>query len=144
MRLWSLHPRYLDAKGLVALWREGLLARYVLQGSTRGYRNHPQLERFKAQAEPVAVLDSYLLTVYEEGLARGYRFDRSKIGPYFSEAKIAVTTGQLRYELTHLLHKLQRRDEGRYQALLSIVGLPEPHPLFYIVEGGIAPWEKIK
>lgn len=32
MRLWSLHPSYLDAVGLVALWREGLLARKVLQG----------------------------------------------------------------------------------------------------------------
>jgi len=25
MRLWTLHPKYLDARGLVALWREGLL-----------------------------------------------------------------------------------------------------------------------
>ena len=29
MRLWSLHPRYLDRQGLTALWREGLLARAV-------------------------------------------------------------------------------------------------------------------
>jgi hypothetical protein len=33
MRLWSLHPRYLDAKGLQAVWREGLLAKKVLQGN---------------------------------------------------------------------------------------------------------------
>ena len=26
MRLWTLHPKYLDAAGLVALWREALLA----------------------------------------------------------------------------------------------------------------------
>ncbi|WP_368086417.1 pyrimidine dimer DNA glycosylase/endonuclease V [Nitrosomonas sp. Nm34] len=26
MRLWSIHPKYLDAKGLLALWREGLQA----------------------------------------------------------------------------------------------------------------------
>ena len=37
MRLWSLHPRCLDAKGLVALWREGLLAQEVLRGKTRDY-----------------------------------------------------------------------------------------------------------
>lgn len=43
MRLWSLHPQYLDAKGLVALWREGLLAQAVLAGQTRGYKRHPQL-----------------------------------------------------------------------------------------------------
>jgi hypothetical protein len=29
-RIWSLHPKYLDARGLVALWREGLLAQAVL------------------------------------------------------------------------------------------------------------------
>lgn len=142
MRLWSLHPHYLDAKGLVALWREGLLARSVLEGRTQGYRNHPQLERFKAQGDPVATLNSYLLAVYEEGLARGYCFDRSKIGPCFSQTKMEVTTGQLRYEFAHLLRKLQRRDEGRYRALLSVEGLPEPHPLFYIVEGEVASWER--
>ncbi|HEU5178767.1 MAG TPA: pyrimidine dimer DNA glycosylase/endonuclease V, partial [Burkholderiales bacterium] len=32
MRLWSLHPKYLDARGLVALWREALLAQAVLRG----------------------------------------------------------------------------------------------------------------
>ena len=37
MRLWTLHPKYLDPQGLVALWREALLARAVLQGKTRGY-----------------------------------------------------------------------------------------------------------
>ena len=52
MRLWTLHPKYLDARGLVALWREGLLARAVLRGATRGYRHHPQLHRFLAHASP--------------------------------------------------------------------------------------------
>ena len=46
MRLWSLHPKYLDIKGLVACWREGLLARKVLLDQTKGYKNHPQLIRF--------------------------------------------------------------------------------------------------
>jgi hypothetical protein len=31
MRIWSLHPKYLDSKGLVALWRESLLAKNVLR-----------------------------------------------------------------------------------------------------------------
>ena len=52
MRLWTLHPRYLDARGLVALWREALLAQKVLRGKTRGYRAHPQLQRFREQADP--------------------------------------------------------------------------------------------
>ncbi|MEN6399799.1 MAG: pyrimidine dimer DNA glycosylase/endonuclease V, partial [Rectinema sp.] len=29
MRLWTLHPQYLDQKGLTAAWREGLLAKKV-------------------------------------------------------------------------------------------------------------------
>ncbi len=36
MRIWTLHPQYLDRQGLVALWREGLLAQEVLRGQTRG------------------------------------------------------------------------------------------------------------
>ena len=43
MRLWSIHPRYLDSMGLVALWREALLAQAVLRGETKGYKFHPQL-----------------------------------------------------------------------------------------------------
>ena len=60
MRLWSIHPKYLDSKGLVAVWREGLLARSVLDGKTKGYKNHPQLIRFKNQKEPLLFLDTYL------------------------------------------------------------------------------------
>ena len=70
MRLWSLHPKYLDTKGLVALWREGLLARKVLQGQTRGYKYHPQLERFKNHNKPVNAIDTYLLHVYNESVNR--------------------------------------------------------------------------
>ena len=47
MRLWSLHPSYLDSAGLVALWQEGLLARKVLSSQTKGYIHHPQLHRFR-------------------------------------------------------------------------------------------------
>jgi hypothetical protein len=39
---------YLDGRGLVALWREALLAQAVLRGRTRGYR-HPQLARFRSR-----------------------------------------------------------------------------------------------
>ena len=63
MRLWSVHPRYLDTAGLTACWREALLAQKVLTGATRGYRRHPQLERFlpgsalAAQAGPDPSVD---------------------------------------------------------------------------------------
>lgn len=75
MRLWSLHPSYLDAVGLVALWREGLLARKVLQGQTKGYIHHPQLFRFRETGNPIHVLDFYLKTVHDESIHRGYNFD---------------------------------------------------------------------
>jgi hypothetical protein len=38
MRLWTLHPKCLDARGLVVPWREALLAQKVLRGETRGYK----------------------------------------------------------------------------------------------------------
>ena len=41
MRLWSLHPAHLDRQGLIACWREALLAQKVLAGLTTGYRSHP-------------------------------------------------------------------------------------------------------
>lgn len=79
MRLWSLHPKYLDPKGLVALWREALLARAVLRGETRGYRHHPQLQRFQAHATPRMAINAYLMAVHAEATARGYNFDRSAL-----------------------------------------------------------------
>jgi len=109
MRLWSLHPAYLDAQGLVALWREGLLARKVLLRRTKGYRDHPQLERFKAQPDPVAAIDTYLLGVFKEAKRRGYHFDRNKLAGHAFRKKIGVTDGQLRYEMDHLRKKLKKR-----------------------------------
>lgn len=142
MRLWSLHPQYLDAKGLTALWREGLLARKVLKNETQGYRSHPQLARFRVREEPVAIIDFYLRAVYEESLRRCYRYDQSKIGIGQPASLIPVTDGQLRYELAHLKEKLRLRAPDRYEALLPIKE-PEPHPLFLVVPGDIAPWEKL-
>ncbi len=141
MRLWSLHPSYLDAKGLVALWREGLLALAVLRGKTRGYRNHPQLLRFKDAPDPVKAILSYLRYVHEEASTRGYRFDGRKLGRVKDCPRIQVTRGQLAYELQHLKAKLRRRDPSRYRALQALAA-PRPHPLFVPVAGTVAPWER--
>jgi hypothetical protein len=138
VRLWSIHPRFLDARGLVALWREGLLARKVLAGRTRGYRQHPQLERFRAERDPVAAIDAYLSRVVDEAEARGYRFDRSKIR-YRRPVRMTVSAGQLAYEWAHLRKKLAVRDRGRLAALRGAA--PEPHPCFRITRGAIAAWE---
>jgi len=102
MRIWSLHPKYLDAKGLVALWRETLLARHVLLGKTKGYKNHPQLNRFKKVKNPVDAIDQYLDSVLKEALERGYNFDADKISRSFKKIKINVTEGQMQFETGHL------------------------------------------
>lgn len=140
MRIWSLHPRYLDARGLVGLWREALLAQKVLQGGTRGYRHHPQLERFKGQPDPVAAMAAYLLEVWQEADRRGYHFDRSKIAVQPSQEKIPVTDGQLAYEWDHLQIKLQRRDGAKYRDNM-VESEPRPHPLFERVPGEVEAWE---
>jgi hypothetical protein len=141
MRLWSLHPCYLDSRGLVALWREALLAQKVLQGGTRGYRHHPQLERFRQAPSPQSAIASYLRAVHEEALVRGFSFDRTKIGCGRTRKRLPVSQGQLAYEFTHLLSKLKDRDPVRHESIKGLTG-PEPHPLFQIVPGEVAPWEK--
>ena len=141
MRLWTLHPRYLDAKGLVALWREGLLARAVLAGNTRGYTRHPQLERFRAHPAPLAVIDLYLAAVCDEADARGYRFDRTKLAPPTERLRLPASDGQLDYEWTHLMAKLELRDPERHAAWCAL-RRPDAHPMFDVGPGPIAPWER--
>lgn len=141
MRIWSLHPKYLDARGLVALWRETLLAQAVLLGKTKGYMHHPQLDRFRASARPVECVATYLAAVAHEAKGRGYAFDIGKIHSGRTRGKIKVTNGQLRHEWAHLMAKLAVRDPGRAEALRS-VHAPETHPLFAIVPGDVENWEK--
>lgn len=141
MRLWTVHPRYLDAKGLVAAWREALLAQKVLAGKTRGYRHHPQLVRFQAQAEPTAVIASFLDGLAEEAQRRGYRFNTSKILRRRFGGRITETDGQLHYEWSHLKAKLRVRAPELFRQLRSLK-TPEAHPLFRIVRGGLRDWER--
>ncbi len=143
MRLWSLHPNYLDSKGLVALWREGLLAQKVLLGQTKGYKNHPQLQRFKDSQHPLINIAYYLSIVQQEATQRNYRFDPTKILCTENHIKpISVTDQQINYEWQHLQQKLAIRDIEKYNMLQSVI-TPKQHPLFVVVAGEIAPWEKI-
>jgi hypothetical protein len=141
MRLWSLHPSLLDAKGLVALWREALLAQKVLQGKTAGYRSHPQLHRFRESAEPLAAISTYLWAVHDEAARRGYAFDASKIAVGRRPLSLAVTRGQLAFEREHLKEKLRRRDPPRFR-LFCRTRQVTAHPLFVVVQGEIEPWER--
>jgi len=142
MRIWSLHPKYLDTKGLVALWRETLLAKNVLEGKTKGYKNHPQLMRFKNSDNPLQVINQYLSAVYQESLTRGYHFNDVKFNINFHPRTLTVTQGQVAYEMQHLLRKLKTRDSQKYRELIN-QKIIELHPLFIIIEGEKESWEII-
>lgn len=147
MRIWSLHPQYLDRQGLTACWREALLAQAVLAGRTRGYRNHSQLVRFRDCPDPVATIGAYLLGVAVEATARSYHFDRARIidssdAHHRAAPDITVTDGQVAYEWSHLMAKLRHRSPER-AARYEGVGKPHIHPLFSVVAGPVAVWEKV-
>lgn len=143
MRLWSLHPSYLDSIGLIALWREGLLARKVLLGQTKGYTRHPQLIRFRETGNPIQAIDAYLKAVHAEALRRGYNFDSSKISPDACQApsRLLLPDKQLEYEFHHLLGKLKKRSPHQYSLLHQTAAIL-PHPLFQVESGDICFWEK--
>ena len=143
MRLWTLHPKYLDAQGLVALWREALLAQKVLRGGTKGYKHHPQLIRFQALPDPPAAIAAFLSRVLEEAVHREYQFDATKIAAHQFTGTIEETAGQLLYEWRHLNEKLKRRAPNRYEEYRSIHS-PLPHPLFRMVPGDVRVWERMQ
>lgn len=142
MRLWSIHPKYLDSKGLVALWREALHAKKVLENKTKGYRHHPQLIRFKKQENRLRYINSFLLNIWKESCRRGYCFNKRKIGKDKTENKIKINHAQLNYELNLLKIKLKTRDKKAYEKIKDI-SKPVPNPLFSIKKGQIEHWEKI-
>jgi len=145
MRLWSLHPRYLDAKGLVAAWREALLAKKVLSGQTQGYKQHPQLIRFKNNPNPLAAINYFLRVIALEASERGYRFDHTKLElvDHPTLDLIPVTQGQVNYEFQWLKYKLGLRNKQKFEQITRVRDI-KLNPLFYLVEGGVEVWEKIK
>jgi hypothetical protein len=143
MRIWSLHPKYLDAKGLVALWRETLLAKKVLENKTKGYKNHPQLTRFRNAKNPLAAINQYLLFVHKEAEIRNYTFDKNKIQQKLFALKLSVTSGQMKYEVKHLKGKLKARDRKKLDEILKEKKFI-PNPLFLVKKGSREEWEIIK
>ena len=149
MRVWSLHPRYLDRQGLVACWRESLLAQAVLAGRTRGYRQHSQLVRLRAAPDPLATVGAYLLVLAQEAGQRGYRFDSSRVqrpaeidtGRGQGVARLPVTEGQVAHECAHLMAKLAVRSPEQHEALRSVPAV-RVHPLFTRVPGPVESWER--
>jgi Pyrimidine dimer DNA glycosylase len=143
MRLWTVHPELLDSQGLVALWREALLARAVLRGRTRGYKSHPQLVRFRAAPHPVRALNAYLAGIYAEALNRGYHFDVRKLGRADSVRPLPATRGQLAYEWSHLRRKLRQRNPAWLRSIATKQA-PRAHPLFRLTQGPVSPWERVQ
>ena len=141
MRLWTLHPRYLDPQGLVALWREALLAQAVLRDETRGYRHHPQLQRFHTHATPRSAMTAYLHVVHAEAQGRGYAFDPGKLGPRRDVAPMSVAAGQIEFEWRHLMAKLAVRNPPLHEKWQGLAK-PRCHPLFRVRAGGIEAWER--
>src|SRR5262245_26566797 len=131
MRLWSIHPRYLDPQGLVALWREALLAQAVLLGRTRGYRHHPQLLRFQQAGRSEHAIGTYLTYVCDEATSRGYTFDSSRIVHSGRRSRLVVTTSQLLFERQHLQAKLAARSPEWLKTLPTTRAIL-PHPMFRI------------
>jgi hypothetical protein len=142
MRLWSIHPKYLDTQGMVAVWREALLAKKVLQNRTNGYKNHPQLLRFKNQRSPINAINYYLACIYNDSLERHFKFNAEKIGTIETIDKIPVLSGQIKFEFEHLLGKLKERNRVQYNMLKNMKKI-EIHPIFKRIPGSIEKWEKI-
>ena len=144
MRLWSIHPCYLDTKGLTALWRESLLARKVLKNETRRYKHHPQLTRFRENYNPIDSINFYLSKIHHEAQSRNYKYDSLKLESFSKTDQIPVTRGQIIYEFSHLLNKLKIRDRARFEVLsLLKYSEIECHPIFQIIDGEIEDFEKI-
>ena len=143
MRLWTLHPKYLDSKGLVALWREALSAQAIFKGHTKAYARHPQLIRFRQSRTPIKNIAAFLRIVHAEGSRRGFKFNIDKIGRGGHVECMTVTRGQIKYELDHFMAKLLMRDPQRFNDLKSVRKI-DPNPLFKIIQGGVEDWGKIK
>jgi hypothetical protein len=141
MRIWSIHPKYLDTKGLIAVWRETLLAKKVLENKTKGYKNHPQLYRFREAKDSLGCISQYLDEIYLEALRRNYSFDEKKFNKNFIASSLTVTNGQLDFETSHLKTKLKKRDSKKWKEIRVITQF-EPHPLFTVVPGNVEAWEK--
>lgn len=151
MRLWSVHPRYLDRQGLLGLWREGLLAQKVLGAGPPydvPYGKHPQLDRFKLHKEPIVAISYYLKQVFLEADRRFYKFNKTLIvepdgNPW--TCKLWVPQGQIEYEFKHLMNKLKNRDPVLYKHNQKETSI-KVHPLFTVNQESqeVSQWERVK
>lgn len=132
MCLWSIHPKYLDKLGLIALWREGLLAQKALSVPSTQYIRHSELERFKNNENPLKAIGSYLCYVAAEGAKRGYNFTHERIVyPNFDDYLIIINDDTLNLEVKNLKNKLKLRDKTKFKELTEMSKI-ESNPAFYL------------
>jgi len=122
------------------------LAKKVLEGQTKGYKNHSQLERFKNTHDPISYINYYLSGVFDQASMRKYKYDESKIDSFEVTEGISVNHKQVIYEFNFLQDKLFSRDIKQWKINESYreSGYIILHPLFYIKLGEIESWEKVK
>ena len=150
MRIWSIHPMYLDSKRLTAQWREALLCRAVLEGNTKGYKKHPQFLRVKNFHQPHYFINMFLYEIWNESKNRGYSFDKDKLMSDLSLKYgclldlMEVTEGQLEYEFKHLQNKLGEFNSKYIEnnQMINEDGIL-PNPCFMSIQGDIMDFEKI-
>jgi hypothetical protein len=145
MRLWSIHPKYLDASRLNAQWREALLCKACLEDKTVGYLNHPQYLRVKNHPHPHDFINKFLYSIWEEGFNRGYKYDDTKFAICLDFEPMEVTEDQIEYEFEHLQKKLGEFDE---QYVSNEQDFNEEGILlndcFLLIPGPIMNFEKVK
>lgn len=162
MRVWSIHPAYLDTKGLVASWKEGIQGLNALRnprkpnGKWAMFAHHPQLIRFKRFENPELCLSEYLHFIADEADRRNYNFNRNLILPRLDENpyQIWITCGQLIYEWDFLSHKVTCRTGFWEYGKPTINGKSTVetiaswscvvHPMVVLIPGDIECWEKVK
>jgi hypothetical protein len=139
MRIWTVHPRYLDVKGFVALWRETLLGMETLKKHVKcqhyiPWYKHPQLAPFKAQSDPILYISNYLYLVLEESRRRNYNFDGSKLDaiPYCENLPLIKASREvLVHEWLVCLGRYRVRSPKWFEEVKDISPLEvDPHPLY--------------
>ena len=130
-------------KGVVACGREAWLGGKVRAGQTVGDTRHPELTRCRVLDDPRAGVGACLRGLADEAGRRGYRFDVTRVVRSDRALTLTVTRGQLDVEASHLLAKLKERSPER------VAGFPKPadllpHPLFTVIPGPVADWERAR
>jgi hypothetical protein len=157
VRLWSIHPEYLDRMGLLGLWREALLAQQVLHGETENYKNHSHMQRFYAlpKEDAMQYMSDYLFFVWQEGKLRGYKLNVNHIKDPRNGGSLSgsprklftVSSGQLALEYQILCMRTRNRDHKHFLGLEDKypshrMWVPKPNPVFTLIHGRKEEWEK--